>query len=243
MSLAASITRESSCLRSAAQGASRRMASTRRRLRPCLRDAVASRRVLRMRTGDRYRHLRCSQSHCSGCSRIQPSTMPVMICIVPWMSTLPSASRAGAISSVSSPQKELPSRLAHHAHAADRRAGVARKLRDQRVGLGPAAEEHDIDALHHVLVDQHADMLAAFQRVQQPHRRIEAGRDEIAHAARAHRHHGVGDRRRCSGGDRAGWSGRCSRRARAPALPSWRDAPRTRASACRSRGSRGSART
>ena len=41
----------------------------------------------------RYRHRRCSHSHCSGCSRTQPSMIVVIICIVPWRSTSPLASR------------------------------------------------------------------------------------------------------------------------------------------------------
>src|ERR1039457_5006453 len=50
------------------------------------------------------RQRRCCQSHCSGCSRIQPSTTLVMICMVPATSILPCASRAGAICSVISPR-------------------------------------------------------------------------------------------------------------------------------------------
>ena len=61
-----------------------------------------------------------------------------------------------------------------HAHAADRRAGQPRELRDQRIGLGPAAEEHDVDALRGVLVDQQRDILAALQRAPELERRIEA---------------------------------------------------------------------
>src|ERR1700759_1174360 len=49
-----------------------------------------------------YRQRRCSQSHCSGYSRIQPSITLVIACVVPWMSILPSASRTGGISSVNS---------------------------------------------------------------------------------------------------------------------------------------------
>src|SRR5947209_16819273 len=50
-------------------------------------------------------HRRCSQSHCSGCSRTQPSTTLVIACVVAWMSILPSGPRTGAISSVSSARK------------------------------------------------------------------------------------------------------------------------------------------
>src|SRR5262249_1661392 len=62
----------------------------------------------RIKTGRRARpprQRRCTQSHCSGCSRTQPSTTEVMTCMVPSMSTLPSASRRGSIASVMSMRK------------------------------------------------------------------------------------------------------------------------------------------
>ena len=124
-----------------------------------------------------HRHLRCSQSHCSGCSRTHASTMPVITCIVPWMSILPSASRADVDLVGQLAPERVAVRPAHHAHAADRAFGVARKLRDQRIGFRPSAEEHHVDALDEMLVDQHADMLAALERIAPcaPARRVRSG--------------------------------------------------------------------
>ena len=39
--------------------------------------------VAKWRLVSRYRQRRCSQSHCSGYSRIQPSTTLVIACVVP----------------------------------------------------------------------------------------------------------------------------------------------------------------
>ena len=114
--------------------------------------------------GPSGRHRRCSQSHCSGCSRIQPSTTLVMICMVPAMSILPCASRAGAIASVISPRKRLPGRrimrmpwIGQSKWRASRAiSGLALVRRPKKV---------TVDAAHVVLIDQHADMGAAFERL------------------------------------------------------------------------------
>ena len=52
-----------------------------------------------------HRQRRCTHSHCSGCSRTQPSTTEVIACMVPAMSILPSASRRGSMASVRSTRK------------------------------------------------------------------------------------------------------------------------------------------
>src|SRR4029077_12543913 len=77
---------------------------------------------------------------------------------------------------------------AYRARAADWGAGEPRELRDQRVSPGPAAEENHVDTLRGVLVDQHGDVLAAFEGTAELERRVESGRHHVAHAARAHRY-------------------------------------------------------
>ena len=121
---------------------------------------------------------------------------------------------------------------AHDAHAADRALEWRASCAISGLAL-PAAEEHHVDAAPVMLVDQHADVLAAFERAREADRRIEAGRDQGAHAARAHLDDGVADARRCWAADRADARRSCRLRRRAPAPPSWRDARRRRASACR----------
>ena len=180
------------------------------------------------------RHLRCSHSHCSGCSRTQPSTTSVMTCMVRSTSILPSASRGGSIASVTL-QLEAVAGIAHHADAVDRAFDVAGEPRDQRIGAGAAAEECHRHARDRILIDQHGDMRAALQRIGKLDRRIHAGRDQRAHAAGAHRDDRVGDGRHVGpavehgGVDAVG----CARRPRrAPSSP---DARRTSAPACRRR--------
>jgi hypothetical protein len=53
--------------------------------------------------------------------------------------------------------------------------------RQRRVGLGLAAEERHLDAVAHVLIDQHRDVLAPLQRFRQLERRLAAGRHQRAH--------------------------------------------------------------
>ena len=57
-----------------------------------------------------YRQRRCSHSHWSGYSRIQPSITEVIAWVVPWMSICPAASRTGFTSSDSSARKRWPGR-------------------------------------------------------------------------------------------------------------------------------------
>ena len=68
-----------------------------------------------------HRQRRCSQSHCSGCSRTQPSTTAVIACMVPWMSIRPSASRGGSIGLGELAPEAVAVGQPHHAHAVDRR--------------------------------------------------------------------------------------------------------------------------
>ena len=53
--------------------------------------------------------------------------------------------------------------------------------RQGRVGLGLAAEERHLDAVAHVLIDQHRDVLAPLQGFRQLERRLAAGRHQRAH--------------------------------------------------------------
>src|SRR5690606_6060942 len=59
-------------------------------------------------TGTRQR--RCIHSHCSGCSRTQPSTTAVMAAMAPSTSISPFASRGRSIGGVSSRRKRRPGR-------------------------------------------------------------------------------------------------------------------------------------
>ena len=111
----------------------------------------------------RYRHLRCSHSHWSGYSRIQPSTTEVTACIVPWMSICPDASRTGFTSSDSSARKRLPGRRMMRVPWIGQ-STCRSKPRQHRVGPGLAAEEGHLDAVGEILVDQHGDVLALLQR-------------------------------------------------------------------------------
>src|SRR5665811_459788 len=54
------------------------------------------------------------------------------------------------------------------------------KARQQWISPGAAAEEGHFDAAHVILIDQHADMGAAFQRLRDLYRRVEPGRDQFA---------------------------------------------------------------
>ena len=119
------------------------------------------------------RQRRCSQSHCSGCSRIQPSTTPVMICMVPAMSILPSrvARRRDLVGYFAA---KACAGQPDNAHAVDRAFEMPGELRQQRIGHGALAEEGHLDAAHVILVDQHADMGAALQRVGELHRRVQS---------------------------------------------------------------------
>ena len=54
---------------------------------------------------------------------------------------------------------------ADDARAVDRAVEMAGEPRQQRIGHGAAAEERHLDAAHVILIDQHADMGAALERV------------------------------------------------------------------------------
>ena len=75
----------------------------------------------------------------------------------------------------------------------DRTFDLAGKAREQGIGFCRAAEEGHVDAARVILVDQHADMQAALQRVREPHRRIERGCDHLAHVDGADVLHGAVD--------------------------------------------------
>ena len=83
---------------------------------------------------------------------------------------------------------------ADDAHAMDRAIDVAGKLRQQRDALQARPKKVTSTPRDLVLVDQHADLAAALERARQPDRRIEPGRHQRAHAARAHFNDRVGDR-------------------------------------------------
>ena len=75
----------------------------------------------------------------------------------------------------------------------DRTLEVPGQARDHRIGLARAAEEDDIHAATVILVDQHADMHAAFECGRDRARRTDSGRNEGTHASRAHLAYRVGD--------------------------------------------------
>src|SRR5579872_7260361 len=54
--------------------------------------------------------------------------------------------------------------FAHDAHAVDRQFGLAREHRYQRICKTAPPEKYDLNALAVVLVGQHADMDASFQK-------------------------------------------------------------------------------
>ncbi len=108
--------------------------------RPVAASFALTSKSMRDRRSYSSRQRRCSHSHCSGCSRTQPSTTSVMTCMVRSTSILPSASRGASIASVD-PQLEAVAGIAHHADAVDRAVDVAGQPRDQRIGAGAAAEE------------------------------------------------------------------------------------------------------
>ena len=124
-----------------------------------------------------YRQRRCSHSHCSGCSRTQPSTTLVIACMVPWTSILPSASRTGSTGSVRSAM-EAAVRQPDDAGAVNGAFRLARQHGDQRIGHAAAAEERHLDAAHVVLIDQDRDMAIGCQSARQPHRRQHGGRHQ-----------------------------------------------------------------
>ena len=132
-----------------------------------------------------HRQRRCSQSHCSGYSRTQPSTTDVTACMVRAMSTRPSASRAGSIGFGDLRPKAVAVGLANGAHAADRGSGLRGEERDEGIGHASAPEKDHLDAFAEMLIDQHADMHAGLRQPRQPHRRGKTGRDQFAHQRRA----------------------------------------------------------
>ena len=68
---------------------------------------------------------------------------------------------------------------------------MAGEPRDERVGLAAASEEHHVDAVDVVLIDEHGDVAAGLEHAQELERRVEAGRHERAHAALADLDDGV----------------------------------------------------
>ena len=87
-----------------------------------------------------HRQRRCSHSHCSGCSRTQPSTTSVMICMVPCdvdlaVGVARRLDRLGQLDWKRSPGWRTTR------SAVDRAFDLAGEPRDQRIGRGAAAEE------------------------------------------------------------------------------------------------------
>ena len=99
------------------------------------------------------------------------------------------------MASVISPQKLLPSGCRTTRMPWIGASGLAGEQRDQRIDLAGPAEEGHLDAAGVVLVDQHADMHTGLQQPRELHRRVEAGRDQIAHERRAQLDDGIADRR------------------------------------------------
>ena len=138
-------------------------------------DAVAT---------DVHRQRRCSHSHWSGYSRIQPSTTEVTACIVPWMSICPSASRTGLTSSDSSARKRWPGRRMMrtpwigHSTCRNSRAsiGLALVLRPKNVTSTPLVRYWSTSM---------ATCWPVLQRLRELQRRVAAGRDQRAHLDRA----------------------------------------------------------
>ena len=146
------------------------------------------------------RQRRCSQSHCSGCSRTQPSTTSVIACMVPCDVDL----AVGVARPARSPRsardrKRLPG-------MADTRTpwigalGWRASCAISGLALARRPKNVTVDAAHVVLVDQQADMRACPAAPRELERRVEAGRDQRSHAARAHlddriRHRGILGRR------------------------------------------------
>ena len=83
--------------------------------------------------------------------------------MVPATSILPSASRAGVDGLGEVDAEAVAVGQAHHAGAVDRAIDVAGEPGDERIGLAAAAEEGHVDAVHVVLVDQHADVAAGLE--------------------------------------------------------------------------------
>ncbi len=89
-----------------------------------------------------------------------------MICIVPAISILPLASRAGLISSVNSARKRWFSQP-HDAGAVDGAVEMPREASQQRIRQRLPAEEGHRNSAAVILVDQHADMGATLERLAQ----------------------------------------------------------------------------
>ena len=70
---------------------------------------------------------------------------------------------------------------ADDAHAVDGTFDLPEQTRQRRIGARLAAEKCDLDAAAEVLIDQHGDMLAAFQRFRESQRRIAPGRNQRPH--------------------------------------------------------------
>ena len=65
---------------------------------------------------------------------------------------------------------------------------MAGEAGEKRIGAGLAPKERDIDAAHVILINQHRDMATRLQHLGQAIGRVETGRDQRAHRARAHLH-------------------------------------------------------
>src|SRR5262249_57664971 len=72
---------------------------------------------------------------------------------------------------------------ADDAGAVDRALDVARKPGDERIGFAAAPEEGHVHAVDVVLVNKHGHVPAILEHAHEFKWRVEAGRDEIAHAA------------------------------------------------------------
>ena len=124
----------------------------------------------------RYRHRRCSHSHCSGCSRTQDSTTAVIACMVPRDidAAFGVAHRWDFRADLAG---EAIAGQPDHPGAVDRAFDLAGEHGDQRVRQAFAAEESDLDAAAVMLVDQHGDVAALLQRAGERHRRAHARGD------------------------------------------------------------------
>ncbi len=72
-------------------------------------------------------------------------------------------------------------RQPHDTNAVDWNVNLTGEACQQRIGLGPAAEEGHVDAAPEMLIDQHANMNAVLKRLCKPQRGIVGGCDHRAH--------------------------------------------------------------
>src|SRR5215831_9666764 len=83
--------------------------------------------------------------------------------------------------------------FANDPHAVDRQFGLPRQHRDQRIGETTPAKKYDLNSLAIMLIGQHADMDAGFQKPRQSHRCIQSGWNEFAHQRRPQFDYGIAD--------------------------------------------------